>query len=60
MAFCALVHAYDNNIIAYNHLDPNLTEKNLELAFALAEQNMGIHKMYFNQKKKKMFLFFFL
>eukprot|EP01091_Cochliopodium_minus_P015428 TRINITY_DN548_c0_g1_i1.p1 TRINITY_DN548_c0_g1~~TRINITY_DN548_c0_g1_i1.p1 ORF type:complete len:521 (-),score=205.08 TRINITY_DN548_c0_g1_i1:49-1611(-) len=46
MGFCALVHAFNNDIIAYNHLDPNFHDKNLELAFQLAEQNMGIPRMF--------------
>ena len=46
MAFCALIHAFDKDIIAYDQLNPEFADKNLELAFSLAEEFMGIPRMF--------------
>jgi len=42
MGFCALVHAYNPDLIDYNSLDPTKKKENLTLAFALAEKELDI------------------
>jgi len=42
MAFCALVHKFDPSALDYDALDPNNAEGNLNLAFQLAEERLGI------------------
>ncbi len=45
MALCALVHAYDPSLIAYEMLDPARKLDNLALGMHLAEQYLGVAKM---------------
>jgi C2 domain/Calponin homology (CH) domain len=42
MAFCALVHRYDPDIVDFEQLTPARAEDNLRLAFALANRHMGV------------------
>lgn len=45
MALCALVHAYDARLIAYEQLDPNRKLDNLALGMQLAEQYLGVPRL---------------
>jgi hypothetical protein len=45
MALCALVHAYDPGLVAYDMLDPNRKLDNLALGMQLAEQFLGVPRM---------------
>ncbi len=45
MALCALVHAYDPSLVAFDMLDPNRKLDNLALGMQLAEQFMGVPRM---------------
>eukprot|EP01104_Vermistella_antarctica_P002470 TRINITY_DN12710_c0_g1_i1.p2 TRINITY_DN12710_c0_g1~~TRINITY_DN12710_c0_g1_i1.p2 ORF type:complete len:535 (+),score=185.87 TRINITY_DN12710_c0_g1_i1:60-1607(+) len=42
MAFCALVHAYDNTLIDFDNLDPKNVLANVTMAFEIAESKMGV------------------
>jgi len=42
MGFCALVHAYNPDLLDYNSLNPANKKENLALAFSLAEKNLDI------------------
>lgn len=41
LAFCALIHSYRPSLIDFNSLNPQDASKNLQIAFAAAEQ-LGI------------------
>jgi flagellar biosynthesis GTPase FlhF len=45
MALCALVHAFDPKLVAYEMLDPNRKLDNLALGMHLAEQYLGVARM---------------
>ena len=45
MALCALVHAYDPGLIAFDMLDPNRKLDNLALGMQLSEQFLGVPRM---------------
>lgn len=42
LAFCALVHSINNQLFDYFELTPDTPRKNLELAFNVAEDQLGI------------------
>lgn len=45
LAFCALIHKYDPTLLDYNSLDKNDVLGNLEKAFQIAEEHLGIHQL---------------
>jgi Ca2+-binding EF-hand superfamily protein len=45
MALCALIHRHRPNLIPYDTLDPKNAAHNLELAFSVAEKDLGIARL---------------
>ena len=45
LIFCALLHSYNNKLLNYDELDPKNQKHNLQLAFKIAEQELGIVKL---------------
>eukprot|EP01091_Cochliopodium_minus_P017909 TRINITY_DN713_c0_g1_i1.p1 TRINITY_DN713_c0_g1~~TRINITY_DN713_c0_g1_i1.p1 ORF type:complete len:717 (+),score=266.06 TRINITY_DN713_c0_g1_i1:66-2153(+) len=45
LAFCALMHSQNPNVVNYNALDPNRPDANLQLAFKIGEDRYHIPKL---------------
>ena len=45
LALCALIHAHRPDLIDYNSLDKSAVRENLQLAFDVAEKELGITKL---------------
>jgi len=45
LAFCALIHKHTNNVIHWDSLDPSDWHGNCDLAFTLAETELGIPQL---------------
>lgn len=45
MAFCALIHRHRPDLLDYDKLDPTQHKKNLELAFSIADKQLGIARL---------------
>eukprot|EP01028_Stygiella_incarcerata_P008203 TRINITY_DN350_c0_g1_i10.p1 TRINITY_DN350_c0_g1~~TRINITY_DN350_c0_g1_i10.p1 ORF type:complete len:865 (-),score=297.82 TRINITY_DN350_c0_g1_i10:97-2691(-) len=45
LAFCALIHRHKPNLIDFSSLDPSKNEENLELAFSVADKELGIYRL---------------
>jgi len=45
IVFCLLVHAYDNSLIDISQLNPNYPRENLQYAFQMIEEHLGIPQM---------------
>jgi len=45
LAFCALIHRHRPDLLDYSTLDPSEGDKNLELAFDIAEKHLGIPRL---------------
>lgn len=45
MAFCALIHSHKPELLDYSSCDPNQPIENLEKAFTVAEDKLGVTRL---------------
>ena len=45
MAFCALIHSHNHQLLDYSSCDPNQPIENLSKAFSVAEDKLGVTRL---------------
>ena len=58
LAFCALIHRHRPDLIDYNKLNKDEPNKNLNLAFSIAENHLDIPKMLNAEGLYSFYLFY--